>query len=588
MSGAPAARPGIFSSGIAAVPSTVVPARTTPLPSRLVIETGQNAGMIFPLRESVVSIGRGPENTIQIIDTRMSRRHSLLLLNGEAWFARDLESKNGTLVNELPIDGDQVLRHGDRLQVGDTTFIFEQEELAGGEPVQPKAAIRVLQDEGTVVPSHVLKLREEQPAPGTPPAEAASPDQHHLAALYQISEMTSSILDLDELLERVLDLIQQFLSPDCAAILLYDERHDVLLPKVTRRPPKMIGDIVISNSVIARATGEHAALLVSDAARDARFKAAESIVMQRIQSAICAPLVCKNEVLGVLYLDRRLPKSGYGEADLRLVVGIANQSAVAIANSRLHMKLLEQHAREMELEIARSIQEGLLPATMPELPGFEICGVSRPAKMVGGDYFDVIALEDGRYILAIADVSGKGVPAAILLASVRAAVQVETRGLKTEQELLAVMERLNQMVWRDTAGNMFVTMVLGLLDPARRRLAYCNAGHVYPLLCHAGGRIDTLATGGCFLGVIPGYAFELGEAELPAGASLIFYTDGVTDMMNPQREMFGQQRLNDFVVTAGGLSARDFCQHLEEAAKFYRNGAEPFDDFTVMVLKSTA
>jgi len=130
--------------------------------------------------------------------------------------------------------------------------------------------------------------------------------------------------------------------------------------------------------------------------------------------------------------------------------------------------------------------------------------------MVGGDYFDVIPLPDGRYVLAIADVSGKGVPAALLIAALRAAVQIEVRGIGSAEELVAVVDRLNQMIYRDTSGNMFVTMVLGLLDPLESTLTYCNAGHVHPLLCHADGAVESLDAGGCFLGIMPVWPMSRG------------------------------------------------------------------------------
>lgn len=557
--------------------------------SRLVVETGENQGMIFPLRETVISIGRGPENTIQIIDTQMSRSHSLLLLHEGRWYARDLGSKNGTQINDETIEGDHPVCHGDLLQIGGTTFIFEQDCSPPPDANKISTGVRVLHDEDTpFVARHVMKLREELGNENeiSNIYDLPSHDSQRLNLIYQVADMISSILDLDELLGRVLDLIQQFLAPDRAGILLYDEHYNVLLPKVIRRPPNSQDDIVISSSIINKAVSEQVAIHVNDAPHDQRFNAADSIVSQRIQSAICVPLVYKTEVLGVLYLDRRQPKCSYEENDLKLVIGIANQAALAIANTRLHRKLLEQHAQERELEIARSIQENLLPRTMPELPGFEIAGLSRPARMVGGDYFDVIALPDGRYVIAIADVAGKGVPAAILIAAVRAAVQIEVRGLKDEKELLHIIERLNQMVCRDTSSSVFVTMVLGVLDPSRRTLTYCNAGHVHPLLCHRDGHVSSLDVGGCFLGIMPGIHYELSVAPLEPGSILVMYSDGVTDMMNGRREMFGIQRLTDLLVTADRLSAHHLCIKIEQAAQTFRQGAEPFDDFTLLALKS--
>jgi serine phosphatase RsbU (regulator of sigma subunit)/pSer/pThr/pTyr-binding forkhead associated (FHA) protein len=559
-------------------------------PSRLVIEKGEHAGMVFPLRDAVVSIGRGPENTIQIIDARMSRNHSLIVFNDGAWFVRDQGSKNGTVLNNELIANDRALTHGDSVQIGDTVFVFEQEQRRLVDATgHHSTGLRVMEDDGVVQASAVFNLRDQFPdltqiggrAPGS------SGDAERLSILYQVADMMSSILDLDVLLDHLVDLIQRYLEPDRVGILLYDEHFDIMLPKVIRRPVDSTEDIVISNAIITRAVTEQAAVLVTDAPHDLRFKASDSVAIQRIQSAICAPLLYKNEGLGVLYLDRRRPLLHYKEEDLKLVALIAHEAALAIANSRLHQRLLEQHAHERELQIARSIQEHLLPREMPELPGFEIAGLSHAAKSVGGDYFDVITLRDGRVLLVIADVSGKGVPAAILLASVRAAVQVESRDL-TPGTLMTLVDRLNHMICRDSANNMFVTMLLAILDPATRELTYCNAGHVHPMLRHPDGQITSLETGGCFLGIMPGMPFEEGRVTLPLDSVLLMYTDGVTDTMNEQREMFGTQRLVDSYHAHYRLSAPEFCKRIDAVAGEFRKTADAFDDFTLLVLKILA
>ncbi|MCL5269184.1 MAG: SpoIIE family protein phosphatase, partial [bacterium] len=475
-------------------------------PGRLVIETGDQKGMVFPLRERVVSIGRGPDNTIQVIDTHMSRNHSLIIYNEGQWFVRDLKSKNQTLLNDRPISEDAPLNHGDRVQIGQTVFTYELESQ-GEQASDTVTGLKLFDDEGLIVPQKAMKLREENLGDERELIDlvtmAGDPGERILSVLYQVADTISSVLDLDDLLNRVVELVVKYFKPDRVGVLLYDDHYKILLPKAIRRGADPADEIVIPTSIIDRAIENQSAFLVADAPRDVRFSASDSIVIQRIRSAICVPLIYSSQMLGILYMDRRQTDGNYEDRDLKLVTIIANQAAQAIANSRLHAILLERRAQERELEIARGIQENLLPKAMPSPAGFTIHGLSRPAQMVGGDYYDVIPLPGGRYILAIADVSGKGIPAAILLASVRAAVQVEVRGLR-QNSLVDVMDRLNQMVCRDTSNGMFVTMFLGLLDPERRTLVYCNAGHVHPLLCHSDGSVQMLEAGGCFLGIVPG------------------------------------------------------------------------------------
>lgn len=554
---------------------------------QLLIENGEHEGMVIPMRDTVVSVGRGPDNTIQIIDQHMSRNHTLLILNNKHWIVRDLGSKNGTLINEQSIESDVRLNHDDVLQIGDTCFRFQEEVPRARHKKDTTTGLRVLDDDQEVTPRQMLKmpsnLVEVEEASEELAVGSAGPGS--LNVLNQVADMISSVLDLDELLDRVTDLIQEFLSPDRAGVLLYDEEYEVLLPKVIRRPENATDDIVISNSIITKAVTDRVAILVGDAPRDNRFQASESIVRQRIQSAICAPLAYKEEVLGVLYIDRHYPNTSFTDADLKLVAVIANQASLAIANSRLHNRLLTQHTLDREMEIARTIQENLLPATMPNLQNFELGGMCLPARMVGGDYYDIIELPDGRWVIAIADVSGKGVPAAILLASVRAAVQIESRSLM-DHGLLEIIDRVNQMVCRDSSNSMFVTMVLGLLDPARRTFEFVNAGHVYPMLFKGEAPVRMLESGGCFLGVMPEITYKEEKVSLEAGSTLVMYSDGVTDVMNAEGEMFGNDRLKDDLQAVSDQSAQQICEHIRRQADTFRGTAEPFDDFTILTIKS--
>ncbi len=541
--------------------------------------------MIYPLHEAVVTIGRGPDNIIQIIDPRMSRNHTTLQFRDTCWHARDNGSKNGTWVNGEQICGEYRLTFGDLIQVGETTFCFEQESVARDLAATSGSGMRLLQDDKLIVPSHVIRLNEENTPVPSSTRILHDNDRHRLEVLYKVMDVTSTLQDLDDLLEHVVDLILSALTPDRVGILLYDPAENLLLPKVIRRPLNSNEDIIISNSIIERAIDEKSALLVGDAAQDRRFSASESIATQQIRSVICAPLSCKGVLQGVLYLDRRGGSAGYDQNSLRLAAGIANQTSVAIANCRLHRQLLEKHVHERELAIARSIQEHLQPRDLPSPPGFELFGFNRPAQMVGGDYYDVIELPDGRVVMAVADVSGKGVPAAILLAEVRTAVQLETRGLSGHQ-LIDIMSRLNELLCRDASDNMFVTMVLAVLDPASRRLTYCNAGHVQSLLRSPNGRIEMLDKGGCLLGVIPGAVFEQDTIELAPGVTLLMYSDGVTDTMNVRNECFGHQRLSDLLGVLGKQPAEKICRRIDEAALDYSNGVDPFDDFTLLVLRA--
>ncbi len=557
------------------------------VPCRLVIESDDNRGMIFPLREDFVSIGRGPQNTIQIIDTRMSRAHARLDRADAGWTVRDLQSKNGVLVNEAPINAAVRLNPGDQIQVGSTLFTFETDVASTVDDKKSgDSSVRLVDDETTdLETSQIFQLPSDDETEIAAVKQVPAAGEERLKSIYRIGKLIQSILELDVLLNKVMEIVCQVLQPTQACIMLYDKKQKALVPKVLHRPPDSESDIIISGSVIHQALEDRVAVLMGDGQKDTRFKASDSVVGQQIHSAICAPLISKGEVFGALYLDKRGPSANYTESDLEWAAGVAGQAALAIAISLLHAEMIAKHEQEREIQIARTIQMNLLPKTMPKIRGFELGGLSRPARMVGGDYYDLIDLDGGNYALTIADVSGKGVASALLLASFRSATRMEARDLDRDN-LVEVVERLNETICKETTNNMYITMVLALFEPQARRLTFCNAGHAYPILRKPDGGLVNLEAGGSFLGIMPGMNFEMQSVELQAGSLTVFVTDGISDSLNAQGDTFGTARLTEFIQSHAKLSAQEFCVQLEAAVRQFQGDAEQFDDFTVMALRA--
>lgn len=559
------------------------------VPYRLVIESDENRGMIYPLRERSVTIGRGPQSHIQIIDTRMSRAHARLEFDGGGWLLRDLKSKNGVTVNSLPVPGSVRLNPGDQLQVGNTLFTFEADVVGSEAGMETLGGgVRLVDDDETLLnTSHILEISDDDNLGDiTGRHRAHDGSEERLRSIYQIGKLIQSSLNLDELLNKVMETICQALQPYQACILLFDKKRNALVPRVTHRPDGDTENIVISGSVIHQAIDDRVAVVMRDGDVDHRFSGSESIVLNRIHSAICAPLISKGDVLGALYLDLRSSTRSYDESDLEWVAGIAGQAAMAIAVSLLHGEMVQRQRQEQELEFARSIQMNLLPKKMPEIPGFEFGGVSRPARMVGGDYFDIIELRDGNYAMLIADVSGKGVPSALLLASFRSAVRIEAQTM-TRETLIPIVSRLNEMIYNDSTSNMFITMAIALFEPPERRLTYCNAGHFYPIVRMPDGALVTLEKGGSLLGVMPGMTFESDSIILSEGAMVVFFTDGVLDAVNSENKPFGPELLTEFIQKNHNLPAQTFCDELERSVEAFQGEAEQFDDMTVMTMKAT-
>lgn len=557
--------------------------------ARLVVDSGPDEGMVFPLNETVTTLGRSSSNLILVSDKRASRFHAEVLCRDAAFRVHDIGSKNGTSLNGVRLTEECTLHHGDQIRIGQTLFVFEDEEeqaAAAGERRRSATSSVRLADETPAracrsVPaghSRVLEaaVRREKPQEGLV-------THHRLDVLLRLLAKMRSVLELDPLLNEILSLVFEVFQPERGLILLYDPKRGTLEPRVVKTAEDL-GQIAISRTIVHQAIRERMALLITDAASDLRFQGAESIVAQQIRSAICAPLIAQEKVLGVLYIDSRSQRVDYGQAELELLAGITDQAAMAISNALLHQTLVQQNRLERELEIARTIQMNLLPKHPPVVPGFEVAAMSVPAKSVGGDYYDFIPLDPDRLGVAVADVSGKGVPAAILTASVRSALQIEAR--QGDCPLPTVLSHLNEMACRDASNDMFIALFFGILQISSRRFRYINAGHCSPLLFDPDGNESRLDRGGCVLGVMPDRQFEQGEVRLLPGSTLIIYSDGVTDVLDEKQEAFGLDRLRQTVAANREATAEMLRAEIAGAMKAHQGNAEQFDDYTLVVIKA--
>lgn len=559
--------------------------------ARLIVESGSEAGMVYPLKGEAVTIGRSASSTIQIVDKRVSRHHVVLRLNRDSYVVEDLGSKNGTYVNDRPLAGRMKLKTSDRIQVGDTIFIYEREPddpmARSGETTRSGAVKLVAEDVATPQGKYPL---ERLPGGGTEVNEPVSREVlrdplERIKVLYQVADSLRSELEIDELLRKIMDILWKVVSPYRGVILLREESDNTLEPVVVRTRDGQLEEVSISRGVVERCINEKVSVLISDAPSDLRFAANESLIVSRVRSVICAPLVCKGEVLGVIYIDSQdVSHVYYTDEELELVSGIANQAALAITNARLHRQAIERQKLEKELEIARSIQVNLLPKEFPALPGVTFSALSLPARKVGGDFYDFVDFEDGRVAIVIADVSGKGIPAAILTATIRSSVRLETQRAGT-QPVNEIVSAINRWTCRDASNNMFVTMAYAVYDPRTKTIEYTNAGHCFPLVFKPDGQYRALDKGGCFLGIMEQLDYECERFEIEPGDTLIFYTDGLTDSHNADNQILGTEQLIEVIRKNLTLPAEELRDEIYEATLEFRRGQEQFDDLTLLVAK---
>jgi sigma-B regulation protein RsbU (phosphoserine phosphatase) len=299
--------------------------------------------------------------------------------------------------------------------------------------------------------------------------------------------------------------------------------------------------------------------------------------------ALVVPLVTPGRLEGLIAVSARPGGRPPEQGDLDFAAALARQAQAALEGSRLHQLRLEKERQDRDLQIARQIQLGLLPKAAPRLAGFEIAGESRSCLQVGGDYFDYVPLAGGRLGLVIADVSGKGTPASLMMASVHAWL----RALAGSEPAPRVLERLNRFVYASTETSRYVTLFYGELDPATRRLVYVNAGHVPPFVVRSKGSEERLRSGGPVLGLLDEVTLEPGELQLDPGDLLVAVTDGVTEAVDAKGREFGDERVRQALASREGAGAAETLAGLVSAVDAWVGPAGCSDDLTALILRAT-
>jgi phosphoserine phosphatase RsbU/P len=399
--------------------------------------------------------------------------------------------------------------------------------------------------------------------------------------LLEVSKTLSAPLDLEAVIEAILASLRQVVNYDAAAIYLVNRA--TLALEMVREIGYPAGsndafDLQVGQGIVGWVAKTGEPLIVPDVKSDARYVAARL----ETRSELAAPLVLEGRTIGVFNLECDL-EDAYHEGHLEMVSAFAAQAAVAVERARLTRELLDRRRLEKELTIAREIQLSFLPHSAPEIGAFDIAGLTLPHDEVGGDYYDFISVSESRLGLAIADVAGKGIPAALIMAGFRMSLRAEIRN---EFAIRAVMRKVNSLLHESTERDKFVTAFYGVLDFKNRVLIFSNAGHNPPLLRHADGTFDYLEEGGVALGVLPDARYEERPIALTAGDVLVMYTDGVSEASAPSGEQFGTQRLEQCIARLAGGSAREILDGIVAETMQWAGERGLDDDLTMIVLKS--
>ena len=510
---------------------------------------GLPAGQVFPLEKDSAILGRHPECDLVLDSGAVSRQHARIIqVEGKAYI-EDLHSRNGTYVNGKPVRQRQLLQEHDRITLCDIAFVFlekppSEEGTATKGPGQAIQSTALIVDDEQPSDSSTVMSRVEVSAASSSLRLEVNP-QAKLKAVLEISQSLSRALGLNDVLPKLLDsLFTIFAQADRGFIVLRDPVTGRLVPKALKhRRQELIETVRISRTIVKGVMATKEAILSADAATDARFNMAESIVDFHIRSMMCAPLINSDgQVLGVIQIDTLDQRNRFNREDLDVLASVACQAAIAVENAQLHEAALREQALSRELSVAHDVLRGFLPSSRPKIEQYEFFDFYEPAHELGGDYYDYIPLSGQRLAVVVADVSGKGIPASLLMAKLSADVRYCLASEATPAEAVA---RLNRVLCESGWDDRFVTLVLAVLDSARHEVTIVNAGHPPPLLRHGREVIDAIDESATRLplGIDLGVDYIQQSRLMAPGDCLALYTDGITEAMNEQDDLYGFERL---------------------------------------------
>lgn len=405
-----------------------------------------------------------------------------------------------------------------------------------------------------------------------------------LSSVRETSELLNAPLELPQVLELVVKTVAQAVGADAAGLRLLDKESGQLVLKATYGLSQAYiekGPVTaVESSLNMRAlAGE--VIVVKDMGSDERFgRYRDAVGREGLVSSLTIGLTYKDHGIGTLRLYNKR-KRRFSDSDISVAQTVAAQSAAAIVNARLYAEALEAERMGRQLKLAAEVQRRLLPNKPPVVEGLELAGLYAPCYELGGDLYDFFTVGDGRLVVLIGDVMGKGVSASLAMASLRSSLRAQAQH---DADLGHLIWRVNRMFTRDIAYGEFATLFVAVVEPASGRMTYCNCGHEPPLLLH-GGQFTRLEEGGTVLGLDLESQFSIGEVQLRPGHMLVMYTDGLTETGNFAREPFGQQRLLETVVASSEMTAEQAAKNILWSMRKFTGLTRRSDDVAIVVMK---
>jgi phosphoserine phosphatase RsbU/P len=548
-------------------------------PARLKIVNRFGVMRSLPLGNPVFTIGRKGDNDLQLLSDSVSRQHAEIVYENDAYYLVDIGSKRGTFVN-----GEQIVRcalqHLDLIRIGgdeeqQITFLDDTIERASA-IFDSSPRLTLTQQAGRVT--------------------SANEELKKLARFIEVNQAFKFSLTPDDVLCLIVDAAIEITQAERGFLMLRNAAGDLEF-KVARDDNRRWlqgSDFAMSRSVVEESFKQSRSVIINDSNTADRAIPRESVRSLDLRSIACIPLrrfqmsenmdatsILKREAVGVLYIDSHIVGGTITETSIRLLESLAFEATKSLENVRLMHEEREKKQIEQELGVARQVQVALSPTAFKVPDYFEIAAHNIPSRYVGGDFYDFIPLRDNRSAFALGDVSGKGVAAALLAAMAQGALQAQ---FTSNMPLAEVVSSLNKVLVQRSDSNRFITLFCATLDPDGH-FTYINAGHNLPVLARSNGVTETLTTKSVLLGAFDFVEYKPRQTRLAAGDVVVMYTDGVTEAVDANNEMFGDDRLENLVKESVNLSAEEIKQKILDEVLSFTADLPQGDDITLIVLK---
>jgi phosphoserine phosphatase RsbU/P len=539
------------------------------------IMKGSNEGSTIELAAERIVLGRNADCQVVLNVPAVSREHAIIRKIQGKFYIEDNKSRNGTFLNSREVTTRTLLKDNDKIKICDNVLAFHEHAPSAPIPAEFLAdEVAEAEEDSSTVQATLnqtsKQILEAQPA-------------QRLAMLLDMGAELAQIFDLDQLLPKILErLFAVFHQADRGFVIVNEEGKLILKASKTRRNDDE--GVRFSRSIVNRVIEMGQSILSEDASAGKGVDLSQSIADCRIRSMMCVPLVgrASTKPFGVVQLDTQDRFKQFTQEDLKLLLAVAGQAAVALENATMHATIVQRAGLERDLQLARKVQESFLPLKMPQVAGYEFSARYEAAQEVGGDYYDFVPLPNGRHGVMVGDVAGKGIPAALLMAKVSADARF---CVLTESELSTMIERLNEHLQEAGRLDRFVTFAAGLLDPTTHKVTFANAGHIVPIIHRkATGQFEDGMTSdqtGLPLGIVEGIPYAANTVTLAPGDCVLLITDGITESRDKDEREF-QMKGVIAAMRAGPMTPKAMVDRLLDAVHKHALGRKPHDDLTVV------